>query len=147
MPKWKSPQCSCHNFENQVCDICQGVREIPNQKPMDARQRANELQKQAFELWTLNKPKELYDLITAELETFAEEKVKAALSSQKCKDCGCTYEGCTCNPVREMNVRLDEREACAKVADKYCVNGDACGRQHDCRACKAAKSIRSRGKA
>lgn len=33
-----------------------------------------------------------------------------------CKDCGCTYENCCCNPVREMKARNDALEEAAKIA-------------------------------
>lgn len=41
-----------------------------------AEEVANKLQNAAFELWVLNKPKELYPIIVSALNAFAEERVE-----------------------------------------------------------------------
>ena len=45
-----------------------------------------------------------------------EEGRKAVLSEEKCKACGCSYESCCCNPMREMKAFEEgQREMREKV--------------------------------
>lgn len=41
---------------------------------------------------------------------------------------------------------LEAYEDAAKIADAYCMNGDSCSPQDNCRACKGARAIRARAK-
>lgn len=59
-----------------------------------------------------------------ELKDFWMAQARAeALAEQKCKDCGCTYEGCCCNPIREMKARNEALEEAAQVPAKVWLNG------------------------
>ena len=71
-----------------------------------------------------------FDAVVSEIEQALDEADKVAyergqrdaLNSQKCKDCGCTWEACCCNPIREMEARkegtLAGLEQAAQVAEK-----------------------------
>lgn len=51
------------------------------------------------------------------------EAREEALNEEKCKDCGCSYERCCCNPVRELEAYekgfSEAREASKELLSKY----------------------------
>ena len=59
------------------------------------------------------------DLFLDSLESFLaaalEEARQGVLNEQKCKDCGCSYERCCCNPIREMEAKSAAYEECKKA--------------------------------
>lgn len=80
-------------------------------QPKTAEEVAKNIYAQGKLSWTKWTVKWIQDQITA----FSAEHCK----HDTCKDCGCTYENCCCNPIREMEARNAGLEEAAKIVSEW----------------------------
>lgn len=63
------------------------------------------------------------DFIIKHINEAIAEAREEVLNAEKCKDCGCSYERCCCNPVRELEAYekgfSEAREASKELLSKY----------------------------
>lgn len=60
--------------------------------------------------------------IATALREYGEAKRQECLDEQKCNSCGCSYERCWCNPVREMEREAEGYRRGVEKAAKYFLN-------------------------